>query len=167
MLDRNVLPPHAVARWAARTPDAVAVAHVDGRSLTYGQLHADARAWARTLSEIGVDAGSHVATLLPPGFLGHRALLALGWLRAVEVPLNTAYVGAMLRHALALSEASVLLTTESFWERVSPLLGGLSALRTVVFVDGHAGTAVAELAGEEVRPFGEPRLIGAPTSVWP
>ncbi|WP_051570945.1 AMP-binding protein [Cryptosporangium arvum] len=168
MLDRNGLPPHAVARWAALTPDAVASAHVDGRSLTYAALHAEATAWAGALSRFGVTAGTHVATLLPPGFSGHRALLALGWLRAVEVPLNTAYVGAMLRHALTLSDASHLLTTHAFWERVSPLVPGLPALRTVVFVDDSDASRApgtswpgGDLAGEEVRPLGELRLVPA------
>ena len=32
-----------------------------------------------------------------------RAMLGLAWLRAVEVPLNVAYVGEVLRHALSLS----------------------------------------------------------------
>ncbi|SHN46567.1 AMP-binding protein [Cryptosporangium aurantiacum] len=161
MLDRAVLPPHAVARWAAQTPDAVAVAHVDGRGLTYAQLHADALTWAGALRGLGVEAGSHVATLLPQGFYGHRTLLALGWLRAVEVPLNTAYVGDILRHALSLSDAEFLLTTEAFLERIRPLLGVLPRLGTIVLVDSVPDEAPAPLVGEEVTPARQPRLIGA------
>ncbi|GAA3382510.1 AMP-binding protein [Cryptosporangium minutisporangium] len=143
MLDRSILPPHAVARWAARTPDTVAVAHVDGRGLTYAQLHADAQAWAGALRGLGVEAGTHVATLLPNGFLSHRTLLALGWLRAVEVPLNTAYVGAILRHALTLSEARFLLTTSELLAQVQPLLTELPHLRTIVLLDAPAGDQAA------------------------
>jgi len=146
MLDRSVLPPHAVARWASQTPHTVAVEHVDGQRLTYAQLHADATAWAGALRGLGVEAGSHVATLLPPGFLGHRALLALGWLRAVEVPLNTAYVGAMLHHALSLSESSVLLTTGGLLPAVQPLLVELPSLNTIVLVDGDDFAAAVAVA---------------------
>ena len=80
MLERTCLAPHAVARWAAETPDAVALQHVDGDALTYAELHDQGRAWAAAFEALGVRAGDHVATLLPNTFDSHRALLALGWL---------------------------------------------------------------------------------------
>jgi carnitine-CoA ligase len=149
MIERSVLPPHAVARWAAETPDAVALAHVDGGALTYAELNRDGLAWAAALAGLGVEAGTHVATLLPNTFLAHRALIGLGWLRAVEVPVNTAYVGAMLRHALELSDSTVLLTTGELLEKVRRLLPGLPLLRTVVLLDGQAAAPVGgvELIG--------------------
>ena len=65
MLERTCLAPHAVARWASETPDAVALQHVDGDALTYGELHTQGRAWAAVIEALGVSAGDHVATLLP------------------------------------------------------------------------------------------------------
>jgi len=44
MLEPTCLAPHAVARGAATTPDAVALEHVDGARLTYAELDARARA---------------------------------------------------------------------------------------------------------------------------
>ena len=42
MLDQRCLAPHAIAHYAAVTPEVVAIQHVDGSSLTYAELHRDA-----------------------------------------------------------------------------------------------------------------------------
>jgi carnitine-CoA ligase len=136
VLDRHLLAPNAVERWARETPDALAVVHVDGDRLTYAELLADSQLWATCLRRLGVDAGAHVATLLPNVLEAHRAMIALGWLRAVEVPLNTAYVGDILRHALTLSEATTLVTTKALLPQVNAVAGELPLLRTVLLVDG-------------------------------
>src|ERR1700712_5456356 len=118
MLDRQLLAPHALARWGAKTPDAPVLIHVQGERLTYAELLADSRRWAACFQQHGVAAGTHVATLLANTFDAHRTMIGLAWLRAVEVPLNVAYVGAVLAHALAVSEATVLVTTQSRLPRV-------------------------------------------------
>jgi crotonobetaine/carnitine-CoA ligase len=138
VLDRSLLAPHAVAQWAQKTPDAPVLVHVDGDRLSYAELHADSQLWATCLRRLGVEAGSHVATLLPNIFDAHRTMLALGWLRAVEVPLNVAYVGEILRHALTLSEATTLVTTKALLPQVNEVAGELPLLRTILLVDGSA-----------------------------
>jgi crotonobetaine/carnitine-CoA ligase len=138
VLDRSLLAPNAVREWARKTPDAPVLVHVDGARLTYAELLADSQQWATCLRRLGVDAGSHVATLLPNIFDAHRTMLALGWLRAVEVPLNVAYVGEILRHALTLSEAITLVTTKALLPKVNALANELPLLRTVLLVDGPA-----------------------------
>jgi crotonobetaine/carnitine-CoA ligase len=153
MLDRAVLAPHALARWAAETPDALAVVHVDGEQATYAELHADSLRWAAGFRTAGVDVGTHVATLLPNRLVAHRAMLGLAWLRAVEVPLNTAYVGDMLRHALTVSESTVLVATGELFERVRPLLAELPLLQTAVIPD--ADTRLPEAASLKVVALGE------------
>ena len=135
MLDRRMLAPHALARWAAETPDAPVLVHVEGERLTYAQLLGDSHAWASCFRSLGVEAGTHVATLLPNCFAAHRTMLGLAWLGAIEVPLNVAYVGDMLRHALTVSEATVLVTSSELLPAVEALGGGLPALRQVVLVD--------------------------------
>ena len=117
MLDRTCLAPHALARWAAETPDAVALEHVDGSRLTYAQLHADALRGAAALTALGVQPGDHVATMLPNRFDAHRALLALAWLRAVEVPLNTALTGRILEYSLELADVTTVVVAREFADR--------------------------------------------------
>ncbi len=135
-LDRGLLAPHALKHWAEHSPDAPVLVHVNGDRLTYGELLADSQRWATCLRRLGIEAGSHVATLLPNIFDAHRALLGLAWLRAVEVPLNTAYVGEVLRHALTVSESTMLITTSDLLDQVSAIAPDLPMLRTVLVVDG-------------------------------
>ncbi len=139
--DRVLLAPHALEHWAEQTPDAPVLVHVDGERVTYAELLADSHRWATCLRRLGIDAGSHVATLLPNIFDAHRAMLGLAWLRAVEVPLNTAYVGELLRHALTLSEATTLITTRDLLAQVEAVADELPMLATVLVVDGSAPDA--------------------------
>ena len=44
--------------------------------VTYAELLADSHRWATCLRRLGIDAGSHVATLLPNIFDAHRSMLA-------------------------------------------------------------------------------------------
>lgn len=133
--DRNLLAPNALAHWAKIDPGGIALEHVDGDRLTFGQLSDDMRQWAAGLSRVGVGPGHHVGTFLPNSFDGFRAVVAIGWLRATEVPLNTGYRGRMLHHAMALADVATLLTTSALAPRVAEIAGDLPALRRVVVVD--------------------------------
>ncbi len=105
MLAPTLLAPHAVRERAREIPAALAVVHVDGDGdqLTYAEL-------------------------LPTARTGR---LALGWLRAVEVPLNTACAGKILRHALSPSEATTLVTTKALLPQANAIASGLPESRTV------------------------------------
>jgi len=96
MLDRRLLAPHAVARWAVDTPDAIAIQHVDGDGLTYRQLHEDALRWADGFRRLGIGPETHVATMLPNDFTSHLSMLGLGALLAASATLFTIlkWVGA-------------------------------------------------------------------------
>ena len=118
-LDARCFAPHAISHHASTTPDVVALQHVDGPSLSYAQLDAEARRWAAALQALGVGPGAHVGTMLTNRFEAHFSLVALGWLRAVEVPLNTAYVGRILHYTLGLADVSVLITEAAFVERIT------------------------------------------------
>jgi len=119
VLDRRGLAPHALARWAAETPDVVALQHVDGERFTFDELHREALHWAGAFQSVGVTAGTHVATFLPNASIAHRSMLALGWLTAIEVPLNAAYQGRMLQYALDHSDSTVLVVANDFLDRVA------------------------------------------------
>jgi crotonobetaine/carnitine-CoA ligase len=154
VLDRVCLAPHAVSRWANDTPDAVALERIDGDHLTYAQLDAESRDWATAFERLGVREGSHVATLLPNTLDSHRALLGLAWLRAVEVPLNTAYVGRMLSYTIDHSDATVLVTTTEFAARVEDVRADTPRLEVVVIVDG--ADFVGDRHGEGARDWPGP-----------
>jgi crotonobetaine/carnitine-CoA ligase len=135
-LPRTALGPHALARWAAEAPDRIAVRHADGEQLCYAELDQRARQWATGLAEHGIEAGTHVATFLPNGFDAQTLWLGLGWLRAIEVPLNTGLRGALLRHALVASDTRILVTTRPLLERVMEIEQELPSLERILLVDG-------------------------------
>jgi crotonobetaine/carnitine-CoA ligase len=138
-LPQSALAPHALARGATETPSRIAVRHTDGRELSYAELDARARRFAAAFAELGVERGSHVATLLPNGFDAQATWLGLAWLCAIEVPLNTGLKGALLRHALAASDARFLVTTAALVEALRELEGELPALERIILVDADAG----------------------------
>src|SRR4051812_9109099 len=136
MLDRLHLAPHGVARWATETPATVALQPVGGTGITYAELHADALQWAAGFAALGVDAGHHVATMIPNQPDAHRTMLGLGWLRAVEVPLNTAFTGRILAYSLAHADVTVLVVAPEFLDAVVAVADDLPDLQTIVVLDG-------------------------------
>ena len=90
MLERTCLAPHAVARWASETPDAVALQHVDGgRAHLCRAPHAGARvgcghrgARCARRRPRRDPAAEHVR--LPPGAAGAR--LACAWSKCRSIP---------------------------------------------------------------------------------
>jgi crotonobetaine/carnitine-CoA ligase len=138
ILDRLMLAPHALRRWAEEDPGRIALEHVVGPSIAYGELDRQARTWANALGRLGVGPGTHVATFLPNQFDSYRLLLALAWLKAVEVPVNAAYTGRILEYALSHADAEVLVTNGDFASLVAPLTSRLPRLETVVVLDGPA-----------------------------
>lgn len=160
MLERTCLAPHAVARWATETPDAVALEVVHGERITYGALHADALRWSAGLSAAGVEAETHVATLVQNDPDSHRALLGLGWLRAVEVPLNAALTGRILAYSLDHADVTILVVDPSFLERVVDVIDDVPGLTTVVVLGPVDPVARERLA--RVRIVDRDALLGAP-----
>lgn len=163
MLSRDYLAPHALARWAAETPDTVCLERVDGDGgiLTFAELLTQSLRFADALSRLGVGRGTHVATFLPLSFDAHRVMLALGWLRAVEVPINPAFKGRLLHYGLELADVTILLTTAELGRRVAELDEPLPLLERVVVLDGDEAEAAgawatlgrgAFLEGAEPRP---------------
>jgi crotonobetaine/carnitine-CoA ligase len=138
LLARENLLPNAVARWAEATPDTVALELVGARRVTYAELHDTGLRWAAALLRLGVEPGTHVATMVSPEYVAHFAMLGIGWTGAVEVPLNTAYQGQTLRHALELTDVSVIVCSPEFVDGLAREAQDLPKLETVVVVDGTA-----------------------------
>ncbi|MFP8876570.1 MAG: AMP-binding protein, partial [Myxococcota bacterium] len=108
-------------------------------ALSYAETDALGRRWAGALRECGVEAGSHVATLLHNGFAAQALWLGLAWLRAVEVPINTAQKGALLHHALSASDSRFLVTSREFLNALKDLGAPLPALEHILLIDGEGG----------------------------
>ncbi|MYV56008.1 condensation domain-containing protein, partial [Streptomyces sp. SID3212] len=129
-LDMSV--PDAVARHAARHPDAVAVTGA-AEELTYRQLTAGADDLARTLTGLGIGAEDGVGILL-----GRSAALVTGSLGALRagaayVPLDPRWPVERLVRVAEVAAVRALIVDES--TRSHPWVGRLGPDVTVVTVD--------------------------------
>jgi crotonobetaine/carnitine-CoA ligase len=128
----EALAPHAISHRATREPDAVALEHVGGAIVSYRQLDEQCRRWASGLATLSVGERSIVATMLPNGPTCFEVWLGLGWLRAIEAPLNPSLKGVMLAHILSDCGAPLLVTTPDLLAVVASVFDSLPDLRRVV-----------------------------------
>jgi crotonobetaine/carnitine-CoA ligase len=117
-------------------PDRVYVVDIEGNSLTYAQTVEQARIWAAAYARAGVRPGDHVVTMQHNTIDSLVSWLGLAWLGAVEAAINNDYRGALLTHALNITEAPVMLVMDRFFDRVVEAADTLTHLKTVIVVDG-------------------------------
>lgn len=142
----NVLESHASVR-----PDQVFLQHVDGSSRTFGELDHDVRQWAAALSSLGVRAGDTVVAMLDNSFESAFMWLAVARLGAIEVQINTAYLGPILTHVVNNSAATVAVVGGRFVDRFVEVAADLDSLRTLVVVGpADVGPARGEHGGLEI-----------------
>ena len=115
---------------ADATPDHVYAEFIDGRRKTVAELAGEAWTLAGALRGLGVAPGDHVASWQPNGEAAVRDFFGILCARAIHTPLNTAYRGRILEHAVNLSGAAVLLAHPELVPRLADLR--LPSLRVVV-----------------------------------
>lgn len=149
-LSPQLLAPHAIARWAAEAPGRVALQHVHGDIVTYDELDERCRRWASAYRQMGVQAGEHVATMLANGPDAYCAWIGLGWLRAIEVPLNPALRGRLLAEVLDDCGATVMVVGAELAGEVLAVARGLAKLRRLMVVGSSVARPPARRAGLEL-----------------
>ncbi|MGB3502675.1 MAG: AMP-binding protein [Mesorhizobium sp.] len=132
-------------KWAAMQPDKVFAVFQDGESWTYEQTLREAISAANALRALGVRQGERVLVWLPNSADCLRAWFGLNFLGAAFVPINLAYRGNLLRHAVNLSEARLGLIHADLHQRLGEIDPG--ALREIVVLGGDG----EEIAGLTVR----------------
>ena len=123
-------------RWTRDQPDRNFLEFSDGSAWTFAEMRRRAGQAAAGLRSLGVQQGSHVLSWMP-----NEREAIVGWfganlLGAVYVPLNTAYRGSILRHAVALSDAKVMIAHASLLPRLEADSYGL--LEHIVCAGGTA-----------------------------
>jgi crotonobetaine/carnitine-CoA ligase len=160
MLDRDDVLPNLIARRAEEFGDRLFLAHVDGPTMTYAQLHEAALRWAGALQRQGIVAGDRVIVMLPPSFDAITAWLGIAWLRAIEVPVHTAYRAAMLEYTVNNAGASTAIVGADFVDRFDEIAGSLPADLRVIVVGGEASgrhlSAARELEGPPMSGLDSP-----------
>lgn len=123
-------------RWADERPDATFLEFEDGASWTFSLTLDLTRRAAAGLRRLGVRQGSHVLSWMPNAPEAILAWFGANYLGAVVVPLNPAYRGSLLRHAIALSDATVMVAHASLLPALSTV--ETAQLRDVVVIHGES-----------------------------
>jgi crotonobetaine/carnitine-CoA ligase len=134
MLSSDNVLPVLLARRAEQQPEAPYVVNAETSAVwTYANADADADRWAAAFRHWGLAAGEPALTMLPPCTEAIAAWIGLSRLRAFEVPINTDYVGRMLRYVIEDSTARVMVAHSDYLRAVEAAAGA-QTLDTVVVV---------------------------------
>src|SRR5581483_10558448 len=119
---------------AADTPERICCA-MDDDVFTYAQMDQRSDALAAGVRSLGIEQGDRIATLSPnrPELL--ELFYGLAKTGAPQVPLNAFIKGEFLRHQLAQSRATVLITDASGREALAPIRSELPELTRVIQMD--------------------------------
>jgi carnitine-CoA ligase len=131
-IERNLLP-QLVAHRARTEPDRILINVVDGEDWTNRTFHTLVMKWVAALRRFGVGRGDTVVTMADLSVEGYAAWLAISWLGATEVPLNTGYRGDIIKHALRTSGATKAIVQAPYLERLAAIGQDASSVtRTLV-----------------------------------
>jgi crotonobetaine/carnitine-CoA ligase len=139
MTDRDAVLPRALVARAEASPEAIFLHEIGGEEVSFAAARERVERWAGALRSLGVEAGAHVAAMLPNGSAAAEVWLATNWLGAVEVPIHVEYRGRILSHLLDVSAARVLVVHRQLLPQIAEIAAGLESLRSVVVVGGSAG----------------------------
>ncbi|MGW8813054.1 AMP-binding protein [Gordonia terrae] len=116
---------------AVRDPDGVFFSWED-TVVTVGDFNRTVNVAARNLARIGVQRGTHVLTLMDtsPDYLS--VWFAIAKLGAVEVPVNVAYHGDILRHQVLVGDVEMAVVDARYASRLSDLHESIPAVKSVI-----------------------------------
>ena len=124
-------------RHADQRPQKVFARFADGSQWTYAQTLDITRRTAAGLQALGVQQGDMVHVWLPNGPDMLRIWFAINHLGAVYVPINLAYRGGILAHAIRLSGARLIIAHAGLTDRLRDI--DLGQLQQMVVL-GDAGS---------------------------
>ncbi len=134
-MERADVLPNVIEQRARQTPDRTCIEDVNGESRTFGQLWDSIRRWSTVLADRGVKSGDRVVIMQPTSITAYELWVAVAYLRAIEVPINTQYVGDILAYVINNSEAEVMVCADRYLDAVLEQESTLSHLKTVVVSD--------------------------------
>lgn len=97
-----------IERWNRESPDKVYAVLDDGSTWSFAELRRLVLQTALGLQQQGVKQGDHVIVWMPNTPANVRLFLALNYLGAVYVGINTSYRGNLLAHVLKTSDARLI-----------------------------------------------------------
>jgi crotonobetaine/carnitine-CoA ligase len=140
-----------LADRVARHPDRPFLRTEDG-DVSYREIDRRSNRLAQGLARHGVGAGTTVLVMLPNVVEFVALWIALAKLGAIEVPVNTAYRGALLAHVINDSGAAMMIVDVGFLERLGEVAGRLPHLERLVVL-GEGTSALGGLGRFEAMTF--------------
>jgi crotonobetaine/carnitine-CoA ligase len=103
---------------------------------TYGSMKAEVARYGAGLQQLGVKQGDHVVSWLPSGPDSLRCFFGANYIGAVFVPINLAYRGNILSHALDVADAEIMIAHADLVPRLADI--DRRRLKRVVVIGGEA-----------------------------
>ncbi|MCV0396711.1 MAG: AMP-binding protein [Rhizobiaceae bacterium] len=128
---------YMLERWAAEQPDKLFAIFQDDTRWTYAETQTVAIRTANALRGLGVRQGERVLVWLPNSADCLRVWLGLNYLGAVFVPINLAYRGGLLAHAIRLAETRLGIIHADLHQRLGDVERGM--LEEIVVLGGAGG----------------------------
>jgi crotonobetaine/carnitine-CoA ligase len=137
-------------------PDKVALSDSTQR-LTYAQMWDRALQLAGGLESVGIEPLGRVVMLLENHVDNVLTWVALTLIGAVEVPINTSYMGEMLSYVINDSGARVAIVDETLLNRFEAIAGDLEAIETVIVRSPSRGSfpSISSARSPQVLDFAE------------
>ena len=140
--------PRTIGPWlrekAVRNGDKRALEVMD-RTKSYADVDLDTDRVAMGLIELGLEPGDHVATMMKNSLECIDCWFAMARLGVVEVPINPANRGFLLRYLLAQSRSRAVVVDQEYAERVAEVADDLpELLHVVINRDGEKDLGVVE-----------------------
>jgi crotonobetaine/carnitine-CoA ligase len=166
VLAQDCVARHLIDRHAIERPEALFASFEDGQHWTYRTLRTEVTGCAVALQQLGVQQDQLVLLWLPPGPDALRLLLAVQYLGAVAVPINTAYRGGLLAHVLQNTGAALAIVDGRLADRLADV--ERSELRQVVVLgpERPALPHVTVHGAERLAALGEPGPPPRPIEGW-
>ena len=136
---------YVLERHARDRPDQVFAVFETGGAWTYGETLARIRKVAAALQTLGVAQDDHVVVWLPNNAESLETYLAINYIGAVYIPINTGYRGGLLTHVIENSDAKVMIAHNELAPRLAEI--DTASLETVL------------VCGEPLNPVGALRLL--------
>lgn len=155
-------------RQAERLGDRTLVVFDRGPTWSYTETRRLARGTAAALESLGVKRGDRVLVWLPTGPAIVRVALALTYLGAIYVPINTAFRGRSVEHIIQTSRSSLLIAHDQLLDRLNDLeLGELEQIVVVGEVPRATLSGRECLPEREIEPLGvEPTPLSPALEPW-
>ncbi len=162
MQSSSAAPPHeqsvlryALERHALERPDAVYAAFEDEADWTFRCTLDKVRSTANGLAALNVGRGDTVLLMLGNSGFALRVMFALHYLGAIAVPVNTAYLGSLLRHVVENAGARLAVVEPELLPRLEEAAGPALATIVVNGTDVQAqpvAQTAAQSAGRSIHP---------------